>query len=70
MQRERLIARLTGRSQKPDGGGKTIRVPPASLLSSVFHRAGGGWSQRIHGAHGSRGAPGPAAAGLDATEPR
>lgn len=70
MQRERLIARLIGRSQKPDGGGKAIRVPPSSLLRSVLRRAGSGWSQRTHGAHGSRGTPGPAAAGLDAAEPR
>ncbi|XP_005058641.1 PREDICTED: 5-hydroxytryptamine receptor 3A [Ficedula albicollis] len=35
-----MIARLIGRSQKPDGGGKATRVLPTSLLRSVLRRAG------------------------------
>ncbi|KAM9217044.1 LOW QUALITY PROTEIN: 5-hydroxytryptamine receptor 3A-like [Leptosomus discolor] len=51
MQRERLIARLIGRSQKPDGGGKASKeccLPPCSgsLLRRAGEEAGAAGSQR------------------------
>ncbi|KAM6190921.1 LOW QUALITY PROTEIN: 5-hydroxytryptamine receptor 3A-like [Sarcoramphus papa] len=57
MQRERLIARLIGRSQKPDGGGKASKecccLPPCSG-ASLLRRARAGRLGRREAAAGSQ----------------